>query len=64
MTAPIRKIIDEEIAVLIENIHKSSNYTFGEFLSSTTHLRDFADALEQSIGNYHLEKLKKEVLIR
>lgn len=59
MTAPIRRIIDEEISVLIQALYKGGWDKLANFLESTTYLREFAEALEHSIDKYYLKEVKE-----
>ena len=59
MTAPIRRIIDEEVAVLISILFKESLFT--DLTKVTPKLREFADALEHVIDKYHLKEIQSVV---
>ena len=59
MTAPIRRIIDEEVAVLISILFKENLFT--DLTKVTPKLREFADALEHVIDKYHLKEIQSVV---
>lgn len=59
MTAPIRRIIDEEVAVLISTLYKENLFT--DLTKATPKLREFADALEHVIDKYHLKEVQSAV---
>ena len=59
MTAPIRRIIDEEVAVLISTLCKEKLFT--DLTKVTPKLREFVDALEHAIDKYHLKEIQSAV---
>lgn len=59
MTAPIRRIIDEEVAVLISTLYKENLFT--DLTKATPKLREFVDALEHVIDKYHLKEVQSAV---
>lgn len=59
MTAPIRRIIDEEIVVLIVSFFEENLFT--DLTKATPKLREFAEVLEHAIDKYHLKEVQSSV---